>query len=830
MGSVLAYLPFFLCGAALYGLLFAWRKAASRWGTWFPLLKKGLEWSLIGAAIVLGLYILSCLTAEGVSSGPALLALVVGLGVPELILRRQGVKTKEETKRGASMSAEGDVARKVRASKVPTYLEIGGVPVPVSAEPYHFLIAGSTGTGKSVAIGSLLDFIRARGDTAIVVDSGGGFLASHYVPESDFIFNPFDDRCVGWSPTTEMQGVWDSQALARSIVPDGSGENKQWNSYAQTFVDAVLRKLWETQQLTQANFLYHINVAPREELQKLLADTPAASQMSNGQTFGSIRTIASNYVTSYDYLPTDKERFSVADMIRAEHSGMLFLTYRDDQLDSLRNIMACLLDVAARTILSLEPQSDRRIWLIIDEFASVGRVQSIEAMATKSRKAGGCLVLGIQSVSQLKDRYGDNGAQTILSCLSTWLVLRCSDADTAEYMSKYIGEAEIRRTQKGQSSSDNGETQSWSEQSATQRVVLGSQIQAFANLHGLLKLAGDYPVTEVTLPLPAGQREEKGRPFLARDFRARPLLKLTPPATTVRTPEQEDSAVRGEPPKRPEQNRSREVPLQAPSQPRSPRYSDKTPRPTRPTQKNLLVQVSQGVETLRERVRTAATMNQRANVVASTASTSSMPRPPRTPDLRTNGYLARLAATQADPSSTPTSKPVKPAPAPSVVPSVAKPLPPKQEATITTPATRPAATVKAPLAPPLVAVNGTAKATKPDQPTPRSQPQGSGKKGKQPQLAQPRGSVLNKAASPQGTEAPVELSKPLREAIPEVVEMGSPSASGDNPDSAAHKAATPSSPVVSPSPQASASGKSGQKNKPRKDSSRNRDMLNDLLR
>lgn len=537
MDNSSSYLFFLASGIGIYGTMWLWRKGATRWNTWFPLLRKSMEWGLIGLMGALALYALYKALNGALPSAHALFALVLGVAVPELYQRFKGSRASgpDETQRGSEVVPAAEVAKRVKASKAKTFIEIGGVPIPESSEPYHFLIAGSTGTGKSVAINSLLAKIRERGDTAILVDSGGDFLSKHFHPETDFVFNPFDERCVGWSPTLEMQGAWDAQALARSIIPDGIGDSREWNSYAQTFVGSVLRKLWEAQRLTLADFLYCVQVAPIKELKELLEGTPAVSQMASEKMFGSIRTIASSYLTSYDYLPTDKEAFSLTQMIQAEHSGVLFVTYRDDQLDALRNIIASLLDVASRAVLSLQPDPNRRVWLIIDEFASIGRVQSVEAVATKARKAGGCLVLGIQSISQLKDRYGDNGAQTILSCLSSWLVLRCSDADTSEYMSRYIGEAEVSRAQLGKSTGDSGDSSSVSEQRLTKRVVLGSEIQQFENLHGLLKLAGGFPVCSVKLPLPP-KPKGSGKPFVSRDFNARPLLKLTPGGAAPEAP------------------------------------------------------------------------------------------------------------------------------------------------------------------------------------------------------------------------------------------------------------------------------------------------------
>ncbi len=522
-----SYPVFFVCGFGLYVTMYLWRKGAARWGTWFPLLRKTLEWGLIGVAAALAIYSLYGVLNTELPAALTSLVLAAGAAVPELYLRykKKPDGEKEETQRGSEVLSAAEVRKRVKTSKQPTFLSLGGIPVPVSAEPYHFLIAGSTGTGKSVAINALLTKIRERGDTAILVDSGGDFLNKHFREETDFVFNPFDDRCVGWSPTLEMQGAWDAQALARSLVPDGIGDSREWNSYAQTFISSVLRKLWESQRLTLADFLYYAQVAPIKELKELLEGTPAMSQLGSEKMFGSIRTIASNYLTSYDYLPTDQEPFSLTQMVQAEHSGVLFITYRDDQLDALRNIIASMLDVASRAVLSLEPNPNRRVWLIIDEFASIGRVQSVEAVATKARKAGGCLVLGVQSVSQLRDRYGENGAQTILSCLSTWLVLRCSDADTAEYMSRYIGEAEVSRLQSGKTSGDTGDSQSQNEQRLTRRTVLASEIQQFENLNGLLKMAGNYPVCRVKLPI-ASFEPSGTKPFEARNFLKRPLLRM----------------------------------------------------------------------------------------------------------------------------------------------------------------------------------------------------------------------------------------------------------------------------------------------------------------
>ena len=56
-------------------------------------------------------------------------------------------------------------------------LTIGGVPLLWSQEPLHLLLAGSTGTGKTTAVGELLDGITERGYRAVIVDPNGAYAS-----------------------------------------------------------------------------------------------------------------------------------------------------------------------------------------------------------------------------------------------------------------------------------------------------------------------------------------------------------------------------------------------------------------------------------------------------------------------------------------------------------------------------------------------------------------------------------------------------------------------------------------------------------------------------
>jgi type IV secretory pathway TraG/TraD family ATPase VirD4 len=176
--------------------------------------------------------------------------------------------------------------------------------------------------------------------------------------------------------------------------------------------------------------------------------------------------------------------------------GWLWLSYREDQGAALRPLLAAWIGEAVNATLSLPPDRRRRQWLLLDEVASLGRVQGLSDALTKGRKYGLCAILGLQSISQLRDVYGKDGAQTLLSCLSSQLLLRANDPETAEYASLHLGESEVLRE-----TISRGKHRTVTEQHHIGRLVLPSELQGLPNRVGLLRLAGQDLVRWVTVPL-----------------------------------------------------------------------------------------------------------------------------------------------------------------------------------------------------------------------------------------------------------------------------------------------------------------------------------------
>lgn len=167
----------------------------------------------------------------------------------------------------------------------------------------------------------------------------------------------------------------------------------------------------------------------------------------------------------------------------------------------------------------------RRIWQILDEAASFGRIQSLEHSITKGRKSGLRTVLGVQSVAQLRTIYGEDRTETILGSLNSAVIFGTQDPDTAEYLSKRIGDAEVEITASNSSRTPGQLGHSHTGQSThrtLQRVVLPAEISALPSLTAYVALSGVSGIAKVKF---------KPRDFPARipAFIAKPRQPLPPP-------------------------------------------------------------------------------------------------------------------------------------------------------------------------------------------------------------------------------------------------------------------------------------------------------------
>jgi type IV secretory pathway TraG/TraD family ATPase VirD4 len=460
---------------------------------------------LLGAAVggLLG-FVLPQSVATGLGITVSLLA-AFGYGREGFDIR--GVLKHE---RGAIVESAdvGSFFSNLRGSKAPLpgELTIAGQTMPPLDETKHVKLIGTTGTGKTTAIREILGKALRRGDRAVFADPDAGYLARFYdADRGDVILNPFDKRSLKWDIWGELREQYDFPELARSLIPDGVGEERIWRHYGQTFLTSVMRQA-HAHGVRQTSELFRLlTSAPLEELQLLLEGTAAQPFVttSNQKMFYSIRSVTTSAIAALEYIQRQSaEPLSIRDWIR-KGRGVLFLPYTAAQIAALRSMISTWMRVAIFETLNL-PEGDARLWFVIDELDALGPIDGLKDALPRLRKHGGRCVLGFQSIAQVSATYGQGEADTLVENCGNTLILRCSASEgggTARFASRLIGERDVIR----ESISRTRQPEAWiptkttSEQRVTESAVLASEIEQLPDLQGYLKFASEPNWRRATL-------------------------------------------------------------------------------------------------------------------------------------------------------------------------------------------------------------------------------------------------------------------------------------------------------------------------------------------
>lgn len=325
---------------------------------------------------------------------------------------------------------------------------LAGIPYAAHAEATHTLIAGSTGSGKTVLISDLIHQIKQRGDRAIIFDKMGAYTEHFFDPSQDILLNPFDVRSPNWNIFSEVNTDANFDSIAAALIPfEKSGADPFWTKAARTIFAEVCIKLAKKSGATNAALVKTLLKKNLEEAAALVKGTAAQAiiDQQSPKTALSVMAVLSTYLKCLKFLKDEGELFSIKNWIQNEQEqGCIFISSTGDLHSSLTPLISAWIEIAINNILTLERNRQRKIWIILDELPSLHTIPSLEQGLAEVRQFGGCFVLSIQAISQLRDRYGMNGAQTLSSLCNNKVFLRAGDFESARWYSDNIGITEIK--------------------------------------------------------------------------------------------------------------------------------------------------------------------------------------------------------------------------------------------------------------------------------------------------------------------------------------------------------------------------------------------------
>ncbi|MBG5970465.1 type IV secretion system DNA-binding domain-containing protein [Proteus vulgaris] len=431
----------------------------------------------------------------------------------------KAVKRGEEIKedkyiRGAKLvSAEklkGEIVEKHGVSD----LTLGDFPLPTGFSKKHTLISGTTGAGKSTALTHLLKAIRARGDRAVVYDKKGEFVEMFYRDGVDHILNPADSRSHQWTPWEEMASPFDADWIAETLLPNSnsnSGSDKFFTSAARAVVSAALQNLYLDGPKSLLSLLRATAWNDLELLKELVAGTPAATYFNenNEETLESIRSTVVDGVRPLRLLKEENTKgfFSIRDWItegdeQGADDSWLFLPVRESEIEIQKPLISTWIQSVAKGLMACGVNNDRTLWIVVDELPSLKKIPALSMLMAEGRGFGAAVVLGIQEINQLEEEFGKNTSRTILGLCSTQLHFRLNNADTAEWVSKVLGEAEREEVDEdlNYSADDIRDGVRVSSKRQNRKIVLPSEIMDLPDLSCFAKIWGVESKARIDIP------------------------------------------------------------------------------------------------------------------------------------------------------------------------------------------------------------------------------------------------------------------------------------------------------------------------------------------
>lgn len=427
---------------------------------------------------------------------------------------KRGKEIKEDKYiRGAKLVSseklKGEIVEKHGASD----LTLGDFPLPTGFSKKHTLISGTTGAGKSTALTHLLKAIRARGDRAVVYDKKGEFVEMFYRDGVDHILNPADSRSHQWTPWEEMVSPFDADWIAETLIPESksNGGDPFFRDSPRHVFSAVLQKLYLDGFRSLTTLLQATAWSDLELLTELVAGTPAETHFSEGneKTLASIRSTLVNGVLPLRLLKECDSRgfFSIRDWIaqgdeQGADDSWLFLPVRESEIEIQKPLISTWIQSVAKGLMACGVNNDRTLWIVVDELPSLKKIPALSMLMAEGRGFGAAVVLGIQEINQLEEEFGKNTSKTILGLCSTQLHFRLNNADTAEWVSKVLGEAEREEVDEdlNYSADDIRDGVRVSSKRQNRKIVLPSEIMDLPDLSCFAKIWGVESKARIDIP------------------------------------------------------------------------------------------------------------------------------------------------------------------------------------------------------------------------------------------------------------------------------------------------------------------------------------------
>jgi len=361
------------------------------------------------------------------------------------------------------------------------------VTISQERETKHLLIMGASGSGKTHIVWHVLNEAIQRRDRVVIFDSKGDFTSEL---KSICLLAPWDPRSRAWDVAIDCPGPLDAQSLAARMIPD-SNKDPIWPNASRAVLVAMIIHLQSTKPGTW-NFadLREMLHLPIEDLRLIAQQHNPEAQRSLEEGSKTTQSILINLTAfmapvvdmARAWGSADQKRFSMRRWIEGDLPLPRTVVMQGSQRfeQTAASLVNSLLSVMAATIASpsLPDDPQRRIWLILDEFAQLGQLRDIGPLIRMGRSKGLRIVIGAQDIAELRAIYGTHKTDAWTSSLTTSIYTRLEGGGTAEWVSRRIGDQETEETNESKTQASNGSSETQQTTIRKSPTVLPSQLKS----------------------------------------------------------------------------------------------------------------------------------------------------------------------------------------------------------------------------------------------------------------------------------------------------------------------------------------------------------------
>lgn len=368
-------------------------------------------------------------------------------------------------KKGFIAKTDGDTTALVSSDSLTGFVfgkQKGKYTVKPEQTDGHMLIVGGAGSGKTsaIAIPTLISWKKR----AFVIDIKGELYekTKHARIESNIkVFNPTDKKAYGYDPFYMLKITDDISAEARdlaiSICPlSADVKDPFWIKSAQNMLTGFLLYFYQSE-YSFSSAMKSMKSQPVRELVDFIMESGndrAISEISqfsgmDDKTLSGVFTELSNHITVFatsddlqNALNGEGNCITPSDL---ESGFDIYCCIPEHKLEQWKDLMGMMCNQFLKFFERRDENQAEPILFLIDEFARLGKIESISNGLATLRSKKIHIALIVQSKSQLNVNYGKDVAEVIADNCSYKAILKASEPTTQKWCSDLVGTYDKRK-------------------------------------------------------------------------------------------------------------------------------------------------------------------------------------------------------------------------------------------------------------------------------------------------------------------------------------------------------------------------------------------------